>query len=78
MCPAFFCTFSKRRGVTFEAFYHPEYPTSQPIMRSVLISVFFAIKRCRLNPVGMVKKAMGIYVETGNLPQLEEFTAPGS
>jgi hypothetical protein len=40
--------------------------------QSVLMSVFFTIKQRGLNPVGTVKKALKIYIETGNLPTLAE------
>jgi len=40
--------------------------------QSVLMSVFFTIKQRGLNPVDTVKKALGRYIETGNLPTLAE------
>lgn len=43
--------------------------------QSVLMSVFFTIKQRGLNPVDTVKKALEIYIKTGNLPQLAEFAA---
>lgn len=43
--------------------------------QSVLMSVFFTIKQRGLNPVDTVKKALKIYVKTGILPPLAEFTA---
>ena len=41
--------------------------------QSVLMSVFFTIKQRGLNPVDTVKKALKIYIKTGNLPRLAEF-----
>jgi hypothetical protein len=41
--------------------------------QSVLMSVFFTIKQRGLNPVDTVKKALEIYIKTGNLPRLAEF-----
>jgi len=43
--------------------------------QSVLMSVFFTIKQRGLNPVDTVKTALRIYLETGHLPALKEFTA---
>ena len=43
--------------------------------QSVLMSVFFTIKQRGLNPVDTVKEALKIYLKTGTLPQLKEFTA---
>jgi len=43
--------------------------------QSVLMSVFFTIKQRKLNPVDTAKKALGIYIKTGSLPRLAEFTA---
>ena len=43
--------------------------------QSVLMSVFFTIKQRGLNPVDTVKKALEIYIKTGSLPRLAEFTA---
>jgi len=43
--------------------------------QSVLMSVFFTLKQRRLNPVDTVKKALRIYLKTGKLPKLAEFTA---
>jgi len=43
--------------------------------QSVLMSVFFTIKQRGLNPVDTVKKALKIYIKTGNLPRLAEFVA---
>jgi hypothetical protein len=43
--------------------------------QSVLMSVFFTIKQRGLNPVDTVKQALKIYLKTGTLPQLKEFTA---
>jgi transposase len=43
--------------------------------QSVLMSVFFTIKQRGLNPVDTVKKALEIYIKTGNLPKLAEFSA---
>lgn len=43
--------------------------------QSILMSVFFTIKQRGLNPVDTVKKALEIYIKTGNLPPLAEFTA---
>ena len=42
--------------------------------QSVLMSVFFTIKQRGLNPVDTVKKALKIYIKTGNLPRLAEFS----
>jgi len=42
------------------------------ITQSVLMSVFFTIKQRGLNPVETVKKALKIYIETGNLPMLAD------
>ena len=42
--------------------------------QSVLMSVFFTIKQRGLNPVDTVKKALEIYIKTGCLPRLVEFT----
>ena len=41
--------------------------------QSVLMSIFFTIKQRGLNPVDTVKKALKIYIKTGNLPRLAEF-----
>ena len=43
--------------------------------QSVLMSVFFTIKQRGLNPVDTVKKALEVYIKTGSLPRLAEFTA---
>jgi len=43
--------------------------------QSVLMSVFFTIKQRGLNPVDTVKEALKIYLKTGTLPRLKEFTA---
>ena len=43
--------------------------------QSVLMSVFFTIKQRGLNPVDTVKKALKIYIKTGNLPKLAELIA---
>jgi transposase len=43
--------------------------------QSVLMSVFFTIKQRGLNPVDTVKEALKIYLKTGHLPQLKEFSA---
>jgi len=43
--------------------------------QSVLMSVFFTIKQRGLNPVDTVKKALKIYIETGKLSKLAEFSA---
>lgn len=43
--------------------------------QSVLMSVFFTIKQRGLNPVDTVKEALKIYLKTGRLPRLREFTA---
>ena len=43
--------------------------------QSVLMSVFFTIKQRGLNPVETVKKALQIYIKTGKLPKLAEFSA---
>ncbi len=43
--------------------------------QSVLMSVFFTIKQRGLNPVDTVKKALQIYIRTGRLPKLAEFSA---
>ena len=43
--------------------------------QSVLMSVFFTIKQRGLNPVDTVKNALKIYIETGKLPKLTEFSA---
>jgi len=43
------------------------------VTQSVLMSVFFTIKQRGLNPVDTVKKALKIYIKTGNLPRLKEF-----
>jgi len=43
--------------------------------QSMLMSVFFTIKQRGLNPVETVKKALEIYLKTGNLPRLKEFNA---
>jgi transposase len=43
--------------------------------QSVLMSVFFTIKQRGLNPVDTVKEALKIYLKTGHLPLLKEFTA---
>ncbi len=43
--------------------------------QSVLMSVFFTLKQRGLNPVDTVKKALRIYIKTGRLPRLAEFTA---
>jgi len=45
------------------------------LTQSVLMSVFFTIKQRRLNPMETVKKALKIYIKTGNLPPLKEFVA---
>ncbi len=45
------------------------------ITQSVLMSVFFTIKQRGLNPVDTAKKALRIYIKTGNLPQLTEVAA---
>mgnify|MGYP006298793049 CR=1 FL=1 len=42
--------------------------------QSVLMSVFFTLKQRGLNPVDTVKKALKIYIKTGNLPTLAEQT----
>jgi transposase len=42
------------------------------LTQSVLMSVFFTLKQRGLNPVATVKKALKIYIETGNLPTLAE------
>jgi len=39
------------------------------------MSVFFTIKQRGLNPVDTAKKALRIYIKTGNLPQLTEVAA---
>jgi hypothetical protein len=44
-------------------------------VESSLTFVFFTIKQRGLNPVDTVKKALKIYIKTGNLPPLAEFTA---
>ena len=43
--------------------------------QSILMSVFFTIKQRGLNPVETVKKALRIYIKTGKLPKLAEFSA---
>ena len=43
--------------------------------QSVLMSVFFTLKQRGLNPVDTVKKALRIYISTGKLPKLAEFSA---
>lgn len=43
--------------------------------QSVLMSVFFTLKQRGLNPVDTVKKALKMYIKTGTLPKLAEFTA---
>ena len=43
--------------------------------QSVLMSVFFTLKQRGLNPVDTVKKALRIYIQTGKLPKLAEFSA---
>ncbi len=43
--------------------------------QSVLMSVFFTLKQRGLNPVDTVKKALRIYLQTGKLPKLAEFSA---
>ena len=43
--------------------------------QSVLMSVFFTLKQRGLNPVDTVKKALQIYIRTGRLPKLAEFSA---
>ena len=43
--------------------------------QSILMSVFFTLKQRGLNPVDTVKKALRIYIKTGRLPRLAEFTA---
>jgi len=43
--------------------------------QSVLMSVFFTLKYRGLNPVDTVKKALKIYIKTGNLPKLAELAA---
>ena len=43
--------------------------------QSVLMSVFFTLKQRGLNPVDTVKKALKIYIKTGNLPKLAELSA---
>jgi hypothetical protein len=45
------------------------------LTQSVLMSVFFTIKQRGLNPVDTVKEALKIYLKTGHLPALKEFTA---
>jgi len=45
---------------------------------SVLMSVFFTIMQRGLNPVDTVKKALKIYIKTGNLPRLAEFATTNS
>ena len=42
--------------------------------QSVSMSVFFTIKQRGLNPIDTVKKALEIYIRTGNLSKLEELT----
>jgi len=42
--------------------------------QSVLLSVFFTLKQRGLNPVDTVKKALRIYLKTGKLPKLAEFS----
>ena len=41
--------------------------------QSILMSMFFTIKQRGLNPVDTAKKALRIYIKTGNLPRLAEF-----
>jgi transposase len=41
------------------------------LTQSVLMSVFFTLKQRGLNPVATVKKALKIYIESGNLPALK-------
>jgi len=43
--------------------------------QSVLMSVFFTLKQRGLNPVDVAKKALRIYITTGKLPKLAEFSA---
>ncbi len=43
--------------------------------QSVLMSVFFTLKQRGLNPVDTTKKALQIYITTGKLPKLAEFSA---
>ena len=43
--------------------------------QSVLMSVFFTIKQRGMNPADTVKKALRIYIKTGNLPRLAEVAA---
>jgi len=43
--------------------------------QSVLMSVFFTLKQRGLNPIDTVKKALRIYIKTGQLPKLAEFSA---
>jgi hypothetical protein len=38
------------------------------------MSVFFTIKQRELNPVETVKEALKIYLKTGYLPRLRDFT----
>lgn len=44
------------------------------LTQSVLMSMFFTLKQRGLNPVATVKKALTIYIETGKLPMLKDFT----
>jgi len=41
--------------------------------QSILMSVFFTLRQRGLNPVNVVKKALLLYTETGELPKLAEF-----
>ncbi len=43
--------------------------------QSVLMSVFFTLKQRGLNPVDTVKQALRIYITSGKLPKLSEFSA---
>ena len=43
--------------------------------QSVLMSVFFTLKQRGLNPVDTVKQALRIYITSGKLPKLFEFSA---
>ena len=43
--------------------------------QSILMSMFFTIKQRGLNPVDTVKKALKIYIKTGDRPRLAGFTA---
>jgi transposase len=42
--------------------------------QSVLMSVFFTLKQRGLNPVDTIKKSLRIYIKTGELPKLAEFS----